>query len=287
MKIGATIVKEDIGYWKPKLQKNEWMRIFPNSNGLLPDWTDARFVYMKDVGGDPFASTKIDGDPDKIKQLRTQLLGLPAWVKTLYLTDRHEPEGDLPGGPSAYKAHFKAFYDMIKGLPSGIRSRVKAGPVLTRQATENTGGLGTYATYDPGVGDFFGVDMYGNSWGSPATQAATSYVDPKTFLAKVKAYSTGSRPKLFPEIGYVGLPFDTDGSKRAAWLGGITEELKTWANFTGYIWWNANGKEGSDIAGLGTKRYFQLDRRHTGSKGTYTTLSPALPLNKFNSYKSL
>lgn len=285
MKIGATIVKEDIAYWEPKLQKNEWMRIFPNSDGMLPDWSDARFKYMERVGGDPFASTKIDGDPDKIAALRKRLLTLPAWVKTLYLTDRHEPEGDLSA--KSYRAHFKAYYDMIKGLPSAIRSRVKAGPVLTRQATENSGGLGTYATYDPGVGDFFGVDMYGNSWGSPATQAATSYTDPKAFLAKVKLYDAGSRPKLFPEIGYIGLPFDKDGSKRAAWIAGITEELKTWSNFTGYIWWNAIGKSGSSLSGVGTKRYFQLNRRHTGSDGSYVTLNPALPLNKLNGYKGI
>ena len=285
MKIGATIVKEEIGYWEPRLSKNEWMRIFPNSDGMLPAWTDERFMYMKRVGGDPFASTKIDGDPDKIKALRAHLLKLPDWVKTLYLTDRHEPEGDYTA--ASYKAHFKLFYDMIKGLPGDIRGRVKAGPVLTRQATENSGGLGTYATYDPRVGDFFGVDMYGNSWGSPGTEAATSYVDPKAFLAKVKAYDAGSRPKMFPEIGYIGLPFDKDGSKRAAWLGGITEELKTWSNFIGYIWWNANGKTGSKIDGLGTKRYFQLDRRHTGTDGSYATLSPAHPLNKLNGYKAI
>lgn len=287
MKIGATVDKDQISYWEPKLQKNEWMRIFPNSDGLLPSWTDPRFEYMKRCGGQPFASTKIDGDSDKIAALRAKLLTLPSWIPTLWLTDRHEPEGDLPGGATAFKGHFKQFFNMIKGLPANIRSRVKAGPVLTRQATENSGGLGTYATYDPGVGDFFGVDMYGNSWGSPATQAATSYQDPKTFLAKVKAYDTGGRPKLFPEIGYIGLPFDTDGSKRALWIQGITEELKTWSNFVGYIWWNADGKQGSSISGLGTKRYFQLDRRHTGTDGSYKTLNPAPPLNKYNQYKSI
>jgi hypothetical protein len=287
MKIGATIVKEEIGYWEPKLQKNEWMRIFPNSDGLLPSWTDPRFEYMKRVGGQPFVSTKIDGDNAKITALRNKLLTLPSWISTLWITDRHEPEGDLSGGASAFKSHFKEFYDMIKGLPSAIRSRVKAGPVLTRQATENSGGLGTYATYDPGVGDFFGVDMYGNSWGS-GDQAATSYVDPKTFLAKIKAYNTGTRPKLFPEIGYIGLPFDTDGTKRATWIGGITEELKTFSNFIGYIWWNAEGKSGSSLVGVGTKRWFQLDRRHSGTSGSpYKILNPAHPLNKLNSYKNI
>lgn len=284
MKIGATIVKEEIGYWEPKIAKNEWMRIFPNSDGLLPSWTDPRFEYMKRVGGVPFVSTKVDGNTTKIAATRTKLLAMPDWISTLYITDRHEPEGDYTA--SQYKAHFKLFYDMIKGLPSDIRPRVKCGPVLTRQATENSGGLGTYATYDPMVGDFFGVDMYGNSWGSGG-KAATAYVDPKTFLAKVKAYDSKGRPKLFPELGYVGLPFDTDGSKRAQWIEGVTTELKTWSNFTGYIWWNANGKEGSVIEGLGTKRFFQLDRRHTLPNGTFKTLSPALPLNKFNSYKGI
>ncbi|MCY1007728.1 hypothetical protein OV079_19660 [Nannocystis pusilla] len=284
MKIGATIVKDEIGYWKPKLAKNEWMRIFPNSDGMLPAWDDPRFKYMQDVGGQPFASTKLDGDTNKIKALRTRLLDLPGWISTLWLTDRHEPEGDFTA--SQYKAHFKLYFDMIKGLPADIRARIKCGPVLTRQATENSGGLGTYATYDPGVGDFFGVDMYGNSWGSGG-KAATSYVDPKTFLAKVKTYDSKGRQKLFPEIGYVGLPFDSDGSKRAQWIEGITQELKTWSNFVGYIWWNANGKEGSSISGLGTKRYFQLDRRHTGTDGSYKTLNPALPLNKFNSFKGI
>ena len=51
--------------------------------------------------------------------------------------------------------------------------------------------------------------------------------------------------------------------------------------------WNANGKEGSVINGLGTKRYFQLDRRHTSPNGTYKLLSPALPLSKLNGFKTI
>ncbi len=64
---------------------------------------------------------RLDGDTTKIKALRTRLLDLPDWISTLWLTDRHEPEGDFTA--SQYKAHFKQYFDAIKGLPRRTSAR--------------------------------------------------------------------------------------------------------------------------------------------------------------------
>lgn len=310
--IGATFKVDEIGYWSSRIPTNHWFRIFPNSDGMPPAWSDARFVYCRDRGVVPFISTKIDGDATKLNTLKVFLQAMPAWVTKLYLTDRHEPEGDVSA--AAFQANINALLAMLDTLDPALRARIKAGPVLTRQAVENkpvatptthTGSNptgGTYSTYDPGTGDFLGVDFYGNSWDSAdATKATTAFVPPATILAKVKAYKKSNgdtRPRIFPEIGYIGAPFDTNGNARAQWLAGIVAEVATWNSsnpnwvmpwqFEGLIWWNTQGKSGSSLTGVGKTRWFQLDRRHNGAvygsdpEGGYTLLTNSPVLAKFN-----
>jgi hypothetical protein len=137
--------------------------------------------------------------------------------------------------------------------------------------------------------------MYDNAWRPGGGSAATRYTPAAEFLKKVKAYRYDRddvRPRCFPELGAVGLPFDRDGSARADWLQDIHNEVSTWNTdtvgfpFLGYIWWNAEGTKGDRIDGIGRQRYFQLDRRHVWKSDTdespWEFLDPALPLEKFN-----
>lgn len=292
MIVGATVKVDELDYWKARLPVNMMMRIFPDSDGLPPDWTDPRFAYCRDNGVIPFTSSKCDGDAGKLATLKTWMQAMPSWVTMLYHTDRHEPEGDIAA--AAYQANFNACLAMVNTLGT-LRARVRCGPVLTRQATENkpiatptaydgsnaTGGV--YSTYDPGTGDFFGVDYYHNSWGSPSTQPVSAPIDPVTMLAKFKAYKKSSgdhRPRIMPELGLIGFPTDPDGAKRAAWYQGMHDELRKWTvatvgfDFLGFVIWNTEGKSGNVITGLGKKRWFQFDRKHNGgpypSTGTVT-----------------
>lgn len=292
MRVGATCKKgeKDSGlpYWQARLVGMDWMRVFPDGDGLPPSWDDERFDMIQHYGAEPFVSTKIDGDNAKIAELGTRLQAMPAWITRLWLTDRHEPEGDNIT-PAQYIANYKEVWAMVNGLPAAIRARIKCGPVLTRQWTENTAGR-TYKTHDPGpaFSDFFGVDMYMNSWKSGST-AATAYTDAATFLSKFKAYrydATDVRPRMFPEFGAIGLPDDTTGAGRAAWMQAVHDQLVTWTEaaqgwpFLGYLWWNAEGKSGDSIARLGIHRWFQLDRIHTSGPLQYTVTVDGKPVVK-------
>jgi hypothetical protein len=295
--VGATFKKDEINYWKSRVPVNMMMRIFPNDDGMMPDWSDSRFTYCRDYGVIPFISTKVDGNAAQLATLKARLLAMPSWVKLLYLTDRHEPEGDLSA--AKYKANFNKQLAMVDSLPASLRARIRCGPVLTRQAVENkkietptadlednpTGGV--YSTYDPGTGDFLGNDFYHNSWGS-GSNAVTTPVPAATILKRFRDYKyspTDKRPRIFPELGLIGFPTDSDGSKRAAWLNDMYNELRKWNTatvgweFIGFVWWCAEGKSGNSVNGIGKKRWFQFDRRHNGkpiqvgvdTKGTPST----------------
>jgi hypothetical protein len=267
MLIGQTNAANYNAEWANRLLGVDWMRIFPNSSGLPPAWDDSRVAFIEAYGGSPFLSTKCDGDPAKIAEVMAHLEDMPAWItgvpgRYVWITDRHEPEGDIPA--ATYIDNIKTFITAVNALSAPIRAKVKVGPVLTRQWTENTAGR-SYATHDPGSawGDFFGVDMYANSW--------QPLPDPAAFTAGVKAYrydAGDTRPRCFPELGAIGYPTDTTGSARAAWMQGLQAELASWTQadqgwpFAGWCWWNEEGKSGGATAGLGTHRWFQLDRRH-------------------------
>ncbi len=314
MLLGASIGAEDIAYYEPLFPLNDLMRIFPvdaTVNGtamkVLPSWTDSRIAYCSRLkaGGHrtiPFLSTKVDGVQAGLDYVKNQLLQMPAWILNdpemyVYLTDRHEPEGDLSGGASAYKTNFTAFMAMVNTLPTAIRAKVKCGPILTKTWTESSAsGKGNfdYSIYDPGIGDWFGVDMY------VATGTSTTVVSPSTlptaaaFTQYVKAYkfnSSDTRPRLFPELGLIGMPADTDGSARAAWIQSVYDEVKTWKagqpgwtqpwDFAGWVWWNQEGKATGAVQTVGQRRDFPLDER-TVDSSTAVKLVPPLPLNKFN-----
>ncbi|MFC6565435.1 hypothetical protein [Actinoplanes utahensis] len=258
------------------MTKNDIFRIFPNSDGLPPAWTDKRYQYCRAVGAIPFISTKIDGDPERLRQLRTLLLTMEPWVRQLYLTDRHEPEDDtLPNGDTLtaarYKENFNALLAMVNKLPPPIRSRIRCGPVMTKQWTENKAGRG-YHQWDPGTGDFYGVDAYVNSWApGNAGTVFTEFPHAATWLGKIKAYRFGpsdTRPRILAELGAIQPAWDRDGSARAAFLRDVHDEVSGWNpgttgwSFLGWIWWNTEGTSGAPVTGIGRRRWFQLDRRH-------------------------
>lgn len=308
MLIGATLEKSEISYWQNKVLNNAWMRVFPNSDGLIPVTSDERFQYAKAKGMRTiYVSSKI-----RAKYSGSYSAGL-AIVKTrlealvdtgdfdmIYYTEHHEPEGDLndsnPPWPSvsAYKADQLAAFAMVDSITPAKRAKIRVGHAHTRQWTEsNQSGKGkyNYKTWDTGQGDFFGIDMYHDSWKPGTSQAVSTPVAPDTFLQYAKSYkydANDTRPRLFPELGLIGMPTDTDTSVRAAWLQGVHNQLKTWGpattgwEFIGWIWWNTEGTSGSPLEGLGTKRWFQLDRRHTGNTGSYTIVSDAKALQTWN-----
>lgn len=312
MLIGATLEKAEINEWERKLPHNMWMRVFPNNDGLVPVKSDLRYEYLRRVqpGNQRvvFVSSKVRARYTAgsfgigILTCLTRIKELVDDGFLVFYTEHHEAEADMT--PEAYKADQNLVFDMVDALSPNYRARIRVGHVPTRQWTENgAAGKGNfnYRTYDTGRGDFFGPDMYGNSWAVGDTSAVTTaFVSPSSFLQYVKAYKfdeNDTRDRLFPELGYIGAPFDTTGSARAAWIQGVHDEVSTWTpevtgwKFIGWIWWNTEGKSGSVLAGAGAKRWFQLDRRHTGQpvvidsvswpQAGWQILNPPLALNKF------
>ena len=297
--VGATMQKDDIPVYKGLLSGNQMFRIFPNSDGLPPAWTDPRFVYAQEAHAIPFVSSNIDGDAGKFAALVTWLNNMPGWVPYVYITDRHEPENNYPNNPAQYLTNYTAWWNnVILQLPAAIRARVKAGPVVTRQWITGgpTKGNNNYQQYDPGpsISDFYGIDMYMDSWlPGNTTAVATSYVNPVTFLAGVKAYrynnTTDTRPRIFAELGAIGIPADPTGAARAAWITGRFVELDSWSEaaqggkFAGAAWWNNIGTGGSSLTPIGTARYFYLDR-YQASDGTLKPYAgtPTAPLTALN-----
>lgn len=278
MLVGATMTQADLNSYKGMLAGNNIMRVFPSDrtiNGVtvkvLPAWTDSRFTYCQTSGVIPFVSTKVDGDAGGLNYVKQQLLAMPAWVKMLYITDRHEPEGDVTA--AEYQANFNAFLAMVDSLPTALRARIRCGPVLTRTWTESSApGKGNfqYGTYDPGTGDFFGVDMYVESGTSSTVVDPTTLPTATAFLQYLKAYkktSGDTRPRIIPELGVIGMPDDTDGTARAAWITAVNAEVKTWGpavtgwSFLGWIWWHATGKATGEVAVIGQRRDFPLHLR--------------------------
>lgn len=301
--VGASMKKADIPLYEPKLTRNGMFRIFPNSNGLPPAWDDDRFEYARRTGAVPFVSSNIDGDSSKFAAMKQWIIDMPQWLKdrpgvVLYLTDRHEPENNFKNQPQTYITNYTNWWNAcIQTLPSALRAKVMAGPVVTLQWIVNpNNGNDNYAQYDPGpaVSDFYGIDMYMNSWKPGSSQNATlvadAYLDPATFLAGVKAYKYNfgdHRPRVFAEMGAIGIPTDPTGSQRAAWFNGLCAQLDTWTEaaqgwkFLGFAWWNNIGTTGSSLTPIGTARYFFLDK-YQNSSGVLTAYADPLPLKAYN-----
>jgi hypothetical protein len=273
--IGATFKKSEIPHWQDgdKLVRNDIFRIFPNSDGVPPDWDDPRFHYCRRVGAIPFVSGQINGHPGKLRELKQRLLTMEPWVKVLYLTDHHEPEGDPGLTAQDFKDNFNAVLRMVRTeLPPHIRSRIRCGPAMTKQWTEMDDER-SYRDWDPGTGDFYGVDAYLNSWAPGGGTVFTKFPSAATWLKKIKSYrydEQDRRPRILPELGAIQPPWDADGHARAAFLKDVHDEVSTWNprttgwEFQGWIWWNTEGTSGGSLTGAGQRRWFQLDRRHTG-----------------------
>lgn len=281
MLIGATMNETDLPTFKDMLAGNDWMRIFPRdvkvASGrtvkVLPAWNDGRFKYCHQVGAIPFVSTKVDGDPAGLAHVREQLLAMPAGIRLLYITDRHEPEGDLPA--DQFKSNFNAFLAMVDSLPPELRSRIRCGPVLTRTWTERDGVGGlkpgrSYDLYDPGTGDFFAVDMYVQSGTSKAVVTPQTLPTAQQFTGAFKAYRKDDqdrRDRLWAEFGVIGMPADPDGTARAAWMRAVHNEAASWDptetgwNMIGWMWWNSLGKATGEVAQIGQRRDFPLHLR--------------------------
>jgi hypothetical protein len=300
MLIGATMNESDLDEYRKMLAGNNIMRIFPSDrtiNGnavkVLPAWTDSRFTYCQTAGVTPFVSTKVDGDAGGLAYVKQQLLAMPAWVRMLYITDRHEPEADVTA--SAYQANFNAFLAMVNTLPTALRARIRCGPILTRTWTESSApgkGNFNYGTYDPGTGDFFGVDMYVESGTSSTVVAPATLPTAASFLQYLKAYKKTAgdlRPRVIPELGVIGMPGDLDGTGRAQWIASVYAELKTWTpavngwTFLGWIWWHATGKATGQVLTIGQRRDFPLHLR-TVDENTVVVLpgTPPAPVAAFN-----
>jgi hypothetical protein len=304
MLIGASIGASDIDYYEPLFPGNDIMRIFPVDVAIrgkvlkvLPPWHDARLEYCRRKGTIPFLSCKVDGSPDGIRHVREQLEAMPGWISRLYITDRHEPEGDLDGGADEYRHNLRRFLEMVDSLAPALRAKIKCGPVLTKTWTESRQpghGDFDYHAYDPGIGDFLGIDAYvttlmGHSVVNPSTLPA-----PEVFLKHIRDYrfdAGDARPRMFPELGVIGMPADHDGSVRAGWLRDLHHEVSGWHagapgwtqpwSFIGWIWWNQQGKSTGFVPPVGKRRDFPLDAR-TVDERTVVKLHPPKPLDAFN-----
>lgn len=296
--VGATMKKGELDndqYGPEVIPLNGFMRIFPDSDGLPPDWDDKRLIYCRDNGVVPFLSSNINGDTSKFQEMRNRITRMPGWVRLLLLTDQHEPERHFKQRPEDYLENYKAWWHAcIADLPAETRKHVKAGPILTLQWIEDARkGNFDYSQYDPGpaFSDLYAIDMYMNSWDRSGKHVASSYKDPVDFLSGLKGYRHGShdnRPRIIAELGAIGIPTDPTGRDRAAWINGVCNELDTWSEaeqgwpFWGLAWWNARGTDGDkDLPPIGKERYFHLDKfqdRH----GTPTTYADPLPLEALN-----
>lgn len=286
VRIGATLDKTKLDIWKPRLLKNRLMRIFPDGDKLPPDWDDLRFQYCQKVGADPFISTKIDGDATKTQALYDWLRLMPPWIKNdpnilLWVAEHHEPEKEYFAangnsrtvGGAAYIADYKVVWNKLATLPGDIRSKIMMGPALTKQWTEaSSKGNFDYQNFDPGPAfrDFKGYDVYVDS--AALATSGSVYPTPASFLQYIKADNAGGQLKIMVEFGAINKIGDDSGSGRAAWLQACYDEMITWVDFGGLIWWNDHGTPSStSIANIGTERYFELDLRYA-SENTSTPL---------------
>lgn len=302
MLIGASIATDDIDFYEPLFPGNDIMRVFPVTVAVggvdlkvLPKWSDARLAYCRRHSTIPFLSCKVDGDAGGLAHVRRQLEDMPDWIDELYITDRHEPEGDLPGGPAEFKRNFADFLAMIDSLPAHLRRKIRCGPVLTQTWTENPHrGNYDYSIHDTGTGDFLGIDCYVPAGTKQHVMTPGKVPAPAEFLKHIEAYAfkpADARPRIFPELGLIGMPDDLDGSARAAWIRGVHERLATWRpgapgwnrpwTFLGWIWWNQEGKNTGWVDRIGGRRDFPLDERSV-DEHTVVKLRPPKPLDAFN-----
>lgn len=280
LKIGMTVQASEYAAEFAKYEDQgvniDSMRVF--SSGLPPAWNDTRITQLNARGIVPFISWKTYD----VNYTRNWLLSMPSNIPLVYLAHFHEAEANMSA--TTYKARHVALWDMIVALPSNIRSKTRFGPIQTKQWTENGGH--SYSEYDPGIGDFWGVDAYVNSWGS---QTSTSYPDHISWLSQIQNYNTcrdrngnpgPCRKKWIPELGAVSRCQDTQDFGRATWLNRVAQRLEDDTSVQLVIWWDTTGTAGANESCLGTARNFRLDSKTTYANGTYTTWTPQPPETK-------
>lgn len=283
---GATLATTEIAQWQYLFPQSQWMKVEPDSTGLPPSWDDPRLIYLKNRVDIPFLVVRTGGDAAKVEALRLHLVNMPTWAPRIYLTEHPSPERDLSS--SAYRANFTAVWTMVQALPPTIRAKVFCGPVLNRAWTEDQPGR-TYHSYDPGTGDFFGIEIVVDPDDGTGT-LRTGYPSPVTMLAGLKTYRqspTDIRPRVIPTVASIGLPADTaNGAALAAWIAAFFIEVAGWTiaaqgwRFDGLIWQNTQGPSGPYLTGIGVARYWHLDRKQ--SPTGYTLYGTPDPLNTFN-----
>lgn len=272
LKIGMTV---QAGEYASMMAKYEDQGVNVDSTRVfftgLPSW-DSRITDLNARGIVPFVSWKTHD----VTAIQNWLLAMPGNIPLIYLAEFHEAEANMSA--AEYKRRQIETWDMIRVLPVNIRSRTRFGPIQTKQWTENGGH--SYAEYDPGIGDFWGVDAYVNSWGN---QTSTSYPDHIQWLSQIQLYDTCRngycRKKWLPELGAVSRCQDTLDYGRATWLNRVAQRLEDDTSVQLVLWWDTTGTAGANESCLGTARNFRLDSKTTydPSTGQYTTWTPTPP----------
>jgi hypothetical protein len=273
-RVGVTLAKEDLIAWQPRLMGNDLFWIEPNSDGMPPSWQDPRFAYCKATGAQPIVGTRVDGDSSKYPALIQHFSNMPSWITTLYVTEHAAPEADYEANQTLFINNYRDWYNnVIQALPAVVRAKVKAGPVVDYEWTEDPSlGMGNYARFDPGLeySDFFGANFLIEP-DNGAGAVATAYPAGASYFQNFKLYRLSvadTRPRLIPKIGLVGIPADTTGTARQTAIQAMYDEMATWSagttfwTFIGAAWLNDRVTR-PFLAGLGTSRYYQLDIRQT------------------------
>lgn len=275
LKIGMTVQASEYGAEFAKYEDQgvniDSMRVF--SSSTPPPWSDTRITSLNARGIVPFISWKTHD----VQYVHDWLMAMPSSIPLVYLAEYHEAEANLSAAD--YKARQIVTWNMITALPSNIRSRTRFGPIQTKQWTENGGH--SYAEYDPGIGDFWGVDAYANSWGG---QDVNSYPDHIAWLSQIQTYDTCRngfcRKKWLPELGAVSRCQDTNDFGRATWLNRVAQRLEDDTSVQLVLWWDTTGTAGANESCLGTARNFRLDSKTTYNGSSYSTSTPNPPETK-------
>lgn len=333
--VGATIKDADVAHWtSANMIDNGCGRMFPGSTGLIQAVTTTIPQYYLTSGTgitgagalksiavstrirrkyvNPGVGTWAAGMTDTVAKLKSYI---DAGFDMVYYTEDHEPcetsTGLSVNPPATYKDDYTkaaGIFNTINGITGNstrtgqpYRSHIKVGHCQSRQWVDGAVGR-SWSDYDTGLGDFLAADMYGASYeGSPA-MTRNDYEPAATVVSSFSGYKyvpADARDRMFFELGAIGLPYDTTGIDRDAWIQAVHQIVNTWDaaskgwTFIGWMWWNAQGADGNALAAnpgppasaaIGTERFFALDVRHTGGGATHdaiVTLSPPKPLQRW------
>ena len=251
--------------------KIDSVRVFSSNGQGLPSWSDSRIQQLKAQGVVPFISWK---DVVSTATFTSWLNSKPADIPMVYLAHCHECEANMDA--ATYKSRQVMYWNALNSIPATQRAKFKFGPIQTKQWTENTAGR-SYATYDPGIGDFWGVDAYVNTWDLDQPNAVypnLGYPDHVVWMAKIDAYNTGGRPKWLPELGTVSAYYDDNDQKRGLWLSRVVNYMEADSQYKLALWWHEEGTGGSSLPYYGPTRNFRLNQHrecNSGGTGCVTT----------------